>query len=245
MIPLSRPPVPTALSGRMAVKTAEIERAGPADRVTVARARWRGAPAVRTSLRELLGTMATGRQCCMYCGDGIGTDIDHFEPLALAPTRTFEWINHLLACSTCNSHQKRERFPKDALGSPQLIDPTAEDPGGHILLTLSLGEYAPLTDRGRTTIDVFALNRPLLVRGRQQARRVVVGGLRDWLRADQEADQRRQDEAVLTIREQPCADVVHAMLAQATSRRAALIFDADRDVLPALLDERLRAAVRA
>lgn len=55
---------------------------------------------------------------CMYCGDNQGTDVDHFEPLSLAPLRTFDWPNHLLACSLCNSHYKRHLFPCDEDGRP-------------------------------------------------------------------------------------------------------------------------------
>ncbi|MYS83486.1 hypothetical protein [Embleya scabrispora] len=101
-----------------------------------------------------------------------------------------------------------------------LIDPTAEDPFDHLLLTLALGEYHPLTPEGVTTIAVCGLNRPLPTRGRQ-ARRVVDLSLQGW------EDGRRRSDAmasvVLTIREQPFADVCQSMLRQATAPGADIL----------------------
>ncbi|WP_184754233.1 HNH endonuclease [Streptosporangium album] len=134
-----------------------------------ARAAWKSAGAVRVRLAGHLNAMATGIRRCMYCGDGLGTDIDHFEPLAEAPLRAFDWPNHLLACSHCNSHQKRELFPRDEDGRPMLVDPSAEDPYGHLELVLSTGTYEALTVRGDATIKVFGLNRSDLERGRAAA----------------------------------------------------------------------------
>ncbi|MBC6449311.1 HNH endonuclease [Actinokineospora sp. HBU206404] len=187
--------------------------------------------------------MAPGVQRCMYCGDSLGADIDHFDPLSRSPLRTFDWLNHLLACSVCNSHQKRDRFPVDEDGRPLLVDPTSEDPFDHLLLSLSVGEYRALTPKGTATIEVFGLNRALLVRGREQARRVVVASLRGWERARARDDEPDMEECVLTIREQPFADVCHAMLRQADVPRAEIVFGRDRDVLPTLRDPRLRACL--
>jgi hypothetical protein len=108
--------------------------------------------------------MAPGIEQCMYCGD-TGTEIDHFEPISRNPLRTFDWLNHLLACVNCNSRAKLAAFPIDAHGHPLLIDPTAEDPFDHLRLSLPFGRYEPLTDKGRTTIKVCSLNRPQLERG--------------------------------------------------------------------------------
>jgi hypothetical protein len=93
----------------------------------------------------------------MYCGDNQGTDVDHHEPLALAPYRTFDWLNHLLACSVCNSHFKRDGFPRADDGTPLLLDPTADEPLDHLALSLSVGWYAPRTERGRVTIETLGL----------------------------------------------------------------------------------------
>jgi hypothetical protein len=105
----------------------------------------------------------------MYCGDSLGTDIDHFEPIREFPAGTFVWPNHLLACSYCNSNAKRDLFPRDELGSSLLIDPTRDDPAEHLRLILRTGVYRPLTPKGTESIRVFGLNRADLTRGREVA----------------------------------------------------------------------------
>jgi hypothetical protein len=112
--------------------------------------------------------MAHGRHCCNFCSDSRGTDIDHFEPIAEAPLRTFDWRNHLLACSRCNTHAKRERFPRDRSGSRLLVDPTVDDPWDHLRLTPSTGKYFPVSRMGRVTIELL-LDDDLLARGRRAA----------------------------------------------------------------------------
>lgn len=196
---------------------------------------------VHASLRQVLAGMAPGIECCMYCGDSQGADIDHFEPLARNPLRTFDWLNHLLACSTCNSHNKGSRFPLDLDGSPLLIDPTTEDPFDHLLLTPTLGEYRGLTPKGSATIEVCALNRPTLTRGRQQAHRVVLMCLKQWSEAF-EHDPGAMREAVITVREQPFADVCQSLLRLALSPGAAKVID-DLHVLDLLRRAELRQAL--
>ncbi|MBG0816068.1 HNH endonuclease [Planomonospora sp. ID82291] len=155
----------------------------------------------------------------MYCGDGLGTDIDHFEPLAAAPLRAFDWPNHLLACSHCNSHEKRELFPRAADGTPLLVDPSAEDPYDHLELVLSTGVYEALTVRGEATIEVFGLNRPDLVRGRAAAFIRTVCMLRDRARlvrpvglAEDADAETEAAEIAVSLLDQPFADVLYAML---------------------------------
>ncbi|CRK58591.1 SCE39.12, unknown, len: 249aa; limited similarity to others of unknown function some of which are associated with bacteriophage eg. SW:VE31_LAMBD protein EA31 from bacteriophage lambda (296 aa) fasta scores; opt: 133, z-score: 164.9, E(): 0.071, (35.3% identity in 85 aa overlap). Contains TTA codon, possible target for bldA regulation [Alloactinosynnema sp. L-07] len=241
MIRIARVTLPPPTTDRLSELTDRIAALRPAERVASARALWRTNSAVKGMIREALAAMAPGVQRCMYCGDSLGADIDHFDPLSRTPLRTFDWPNHLLACSVCNSHHKRDLFPLDERGKPLLIDPTVDDPFDHLLLSLSVGEYRATTPKGIATITVFGLNRPLLVRGRQQARRVVVASLRNWAKARAAADEPDMDEAILTIREQPFADVCHAMLRQADVPRADLIFGRDQDVLPTLRDPDLRA----
>jgi len=187
--------------------------------------------------------MAAGFETCMYCGDSRGTDVDHFEPVARNPLRTFDWLNHLLACSGCNSHQKGERFPVDDDGNPLLIDPSSEDPFHHLLLTLSLGVYRPLTPKGQATIDVCGLNERGLPKGRMHARKVVGLALREWDRA--RARNRSDDmrEQVQTVQDQPFADVCQSMLRQAFSPGADVVFSDSPDLLALLRRHDLRAAL--
>lgn len=246
MIPIHRQELDAGVIERMAVLTGQIRAADSGTRATTARALWRKTSTrtqVAEPLRAVLQRMAPGVERCMYCGDSFGTDIDHHEPIAHNALRTFDWLNHLLACSHCNSHQKRELFPVDENGRALLIDPTSEDPFDHLALALSVGEYAPLTDKGRLTITVCGLNRFSLARARQQAYRVVVLCLREWRRATRGESVQPADELLQMIREQPCADVCQAMLRQVLQPGAATIFAEVPDVADLLRDRDVREAL--
>lgn len=101
-----------------------------------------------------------------------------------------------------------------------------------ICCTLAIGEYVPLSERGRMTIEVCDLNRPLLTRGRMQARRVVVYALRTWMAATATGQSQVCADAVATVVEQPMADVVIAMIHQAGTPLADQIFSDCPDILP-------------
>jgi hypothetical protein len=210
VIPIARAQLDAELSKRLDNRTAQL-KAGNADS-SQARTAWSSADAERRRVRAYLEEMAPGIQRCMYCGDNLGTDIDHFEPISNAPMRTFEWLNHLLACSFCNSNQKRNSYPRDPSGKALLIDPTSEDPGRHLALTLSNGEYRALTPQGQASIDVFGLNRADLTRGRACAfhtRRATL------CRAKILFDANRRDEAIQCLAalvEEPHASVLRAMI---------------------------------
>jgi hypothetical protein len=210
MIPITRVQLDDELVTRLDNRTAKL-KADNADS-SQARSAWRSADTERHGVRTCLEMMAPGIQRCMYCGDNLGTDIDHFEPISSAPVRTFEWLNHLLACSFCNSNQKRQLYPRDPSGKTLLIDPTFEDPSRHMALILSNGEYRALTPEGKASIDVFGLNRADLTRGRAGAfhtRRATL------CRAKTLFDEGRGDEAIQCLRalaEEPHASVLHAMI---------------------------------
>ncbi|WP_143059811.1 hypothetical protein [Streptomyces melanosporofaciens] len=94
----------------------------------VARKAWKAASGTRDRVAMALRAMASGIERCMYCSESLGTAVDHFEPLNHAPRRVFDWYNHLLGCSFCNSHAKGGTFPRGEDGEPLLIDPTADEP---------------------------------------------------------------------------------------------------------------------
>ncbi|MEU6071946.1 HNH endonuclease [Streptomyces sp. NPDC047082] len=154
--------------------------------------------------------MAHGAWRCMYCDDSLGTDIDHFQPLKLAPLRAFVWANHLLACSNCNSNSKRDQYPLASDGTCLLIDPTTEDPADHLVLMLRTGVYGHLTDKGEATIDVFHLNRPDLVAGRKDAYCTARSVILSWyeMRSDGDPD---ADSTAKALLRSPFVDVVYAM----------------------------------
>jgi hypothetical protein len=223
VIRLRRRQLPTAVTDRMTVLTDRIV-AIPAQRQSgEARRMWAADRTVRPTIRLTLREMAPGLERCMYCGDNQGSDVDHFEPLSRNPARTFDWLNHLLACSICNSHFKRDQFPLAEDGTPLLLDPTIDDPLEHLRLSLTAGAYAPLTARGAATIDVCGLNRPVLTRGRVAARSVVERCLRMWDRSRALGDMELAEEVLMTIREQPFAEVFQAMLLAAPAPGAAQV----------------------
>ena len=175
----------------------------------------------------------------MYCGDNRGTDIDHFEPIKELPIGAFTWINHLLACSTCNSNQKRDSFPRDLSGIALLLDPTRDDPVGHLRLVLRTGDYRPLTPRGKASVEVFGLNRRDLTRGRAGAFEMAKAAL---CRAHCLLGSDRHDEAVDCLRaltEQPHASVLHEMLRSARLPGAVDVLGTD--LVAALMNQEVLA----
>jgi uncharacterized protein (TIGR02646 family) len=238
MIYIRRVPLPVPLADQLNLLTGVLVAHGLEARKH-ARDLWNRSRQPRRELRETLNRMAPGHQRCMYCGDSEGTSVDHFEPIARNPARTFDWLNHLLACSFCNSSQKGSRFPIDDEGQALLIDPTVEDPFDHLVLSLSVGEYRARTRKGTETISVLGLNRGVLVAGRQHARAVIGQALRQWFAGDRDERIRH----VRTIRMQPLADVHQAMIRYAVAPGAQHLFAAEPDLLEILRDPELRATL--
>ncbi|GAA3056734.1 HNH endonuclease [Actinokineospora globicatena] len=240
MIRLERPPLPEELAESLQRATDGVRAVPRKEQSGKARTLWRARAQLRQSLGARLREFAPGRERCMYCGDNQGTDIDHFSPVALTPLLAFAWHNHLLACSVCNSHHKRDQFPRDARGKPLLLDPTVDDPFEHLALSLTLGRYRPLTERGEVTEQVCGLNRDILTRGRQQAR-ITLGFLFErWETAERVDDGETMRRVIRTVREQPFADVVQAMVRYSTRPGAEEIFSDQPEVLAVLLRPRLR-----
>jgi uncharacterized protein (TIGR02646 family) len=236
MIHIRRLPLPVPLADQLNLLTGVLIGQGAAAR-QLARDLWNRNRLPRRGLREVLNEMAPGYQRCMYCGDSQGTSVDHFEPISRNPVRTFDWLNHLLACSFCNSNQKGSRYPVDADGNALLIDPTVDDPFDHLVLSLSAGEYRARTRKGDETIAVLALNRGVLVTGRMHARAVVSQALRLW----REGDDRERERQERTIHMQPLADVSQAMLRYAFAPGAPQIFAGEPDLLDILRVPELRS----
>lgn len=239
MIRITRIPINDDLVDRLARRTAAL---ADADTATARRA-WQSARTEKAGILRHLNQMAPGLQRCMYCADSLGTDIDHFEPIKECPAGTFVWPNHLLACSFCNSNQKRDQFPRDAAGQPLLVDPTREEPVDHLRLILRSGEYRPLTARGSATIEVFGLNRRELSRGRSGAFEMAKAALhraRELLRAD------RGEEAadcLHALTEQPHASVLREMIRSARLPGGADVLGPE--IVAALADEDVITRIKA
>ena len=208
MIPLQRVALPAPARELLTRWTQRIEDGGAT--AAAAREKWNAAAAPKKHVRAALESMARGAVRCMYCDDSRGTDIDHFEPLERAPLRAFVWLNHLLACSFCNSNTKHRQYPVNAAGTCLLVDPAAEDPAEHLRLMLATGTYDPLSPKGEQTIQVFGLNRADLVKGRSDAFVRACSNLRDWHNLHQTADP-EADRVAQALLDSPFIDVVHAM----------------------------------
>lgn len=227
MIPLQRPPLPVELAERLRQRHGRLHETDLST-ASVRRA-WKNARTEREGLRGALLTMAAGHARCMYCCDSTGTDIDHFEPIALAPLRAFDWLNHLLACSFCNSNQKRELYPCDAAsGDCLLIDPSRDDPSDHLQLLFSSGRYRGRTAKGRQTIATFGLNTRIeLVRGRIDAFLLCKDTLSSSARQVAAGRHGYADDLLKALSRRPNGDVLHAMLAQRHLPDAPRMFGAD------------------
>lgn len=230
MIPITRIDLEDKLAKKLDHRTTQLTTAD----VATARRVWLSARQEKLGIREHLNRMAPGIQRCMYCGDSLGTDIDHFQPIKVYPVGTFEWPNHLLGCSFCNSNQKRGHFPRDLEGHALLIDPTRDDPATHLRLILRTGDYRALTQQGETTMKIFGLNRRDLARGRAGAFAIAKAAL---CRAHDLLAQDRHDEAsdcMCALTEQPHASVLYEMCRSANLPGAWEVLGAD--VVAALTD---------
>jgi hypothetical protein len=244
MIPIARMQLDSTLEKELSSLRLRITCALEGQRTTAARNLWKSSSVrrnVHKPLFDILEKMAPGLCRCMYCGESIGVSIDHFEPVARNAVRTFDWRNHLLACTTCNSNHKRDRYPVDSHDAPLLIDPTAEDPLEHLLLSISTGEYLALTAKGEASIEVFGLNVGLRPRGRQQAARVVELALLRWAQAETGGDESEKAICIRTIRDQPFADVAYSMLRQSNGPNASVLFRPE--ILSVLREDEVRDAL--
>jgi 5-methylcytosine-specific restriction endonuclease McrA len=246
VIRLRRVALPQETVARLGEYTDDIrQRPTELSRRVRAKGLWASSTArrrVRPALVAALAEMAPGQERCMYCGDSQGTDVDHFEPKSLAPLRTFDWLNHLLACSFCNSNQKRDLFPTADDGGPLLVDPTAEDPLDHLRLVLPLGTYKGLTDRGRSCIEVFGLNaRPVLVKGRRDAYATARHSIELWRVVSDKGRHDKAREIARVAWNRPLTDVLVAMFHQSEHPAAEALFAGEDDVLALLRDPEVRA----
>jgi uncharacterized protein (TIGR02646 family) len=174
-------------------------------------------------IREVLQQMASGIERCMYCEDSAATSIDHFWPKGDYPERAFDWLNYLLACSVCNSNFKRNQFPLDDLGEPQLLNPTAEDPLDHLNFTPTTGTLAAKTPKGEWSILVYGLNRTTLEIGRADAWILLEELLVRYSNALRAGNAQRAARIEHTVRNHPFAGVLASLIRIATGPEPALL----------------------
>ncbi len=155
-----------------------------------------GHASVRDALRQ-----AQHDKCCFCEGKFrafAAGDVEHYRPkgrvrqdrssAALKPGYfwlAYTWENLYWCCQTCNRTHKRDFFPlkspakrarshTDCLADelPHILDPGGpEDPVEHIDFHYEVA--VPLTERGRTTIELLGLNRPALIDARLERLRLL------------------------------------------------------------------------
>jgi len=132
---------------------------------------------------------------CAYCEKKLAeeaTHVDHYRPFKSVTSEGirlypgyywlgYTWENLLLTCGKCNS-LKNDKFPlsnptqrvRDHTGdltleSPQLVNPTEEDPRDHIRFKNDMSVVVKGSPKGRVTIDTLELDRrPILINMRRE-----------------------------------------------------------------------------
>jgi uncharacterized protein (TIGR02646 family) len=174
---------------------------------------------VRRRLDDMNGRLGTH---CMYCEFNEANHLDHFEPRARAPGRTFDWSNLFLACDTCDS-RKQARYEEDGTGLVPACPTDAASPPEAHLRFLSTGGVQHLSETGRWTCDVFDLRRPTLVAQRRDRWAILRAFIIQWDVAlgqgDAEAASRHRD----LVRRPPFLSVLRDLLASARSPDAELL----------------------
>lgn len=188
----------------LATQQATIDALPVAQRPAMAESLWdaknnigSGGKAAFAEVKQTLLGMCVGTELCNYCESNEASDIEHIYPKSFFPERAFTWLNYLLACKTCNTHYKLDKF---AVFTPALsanattmrrnklpastdaafIDPRVEDPLDFLSLNFSdqsfFLEPAPnLTDsraiaKANHTLNVLQIGkRAALVAARKTA----------------------------------------------------------------------------
>ena len=109
---------------------------------------------------------------CAYCETQFdnsfglsGRRINLFNSRAPEKEKLYAWTNLVLACGTCHMY-KGHKHPLDDYNRLQLLNPYTDAPELH-LVALSNFHYGALTEIGRTSINVYGLNRNSLIAARR------------------------------------------------------------------------------
>lgn len=172
--------------------------------------------AVFQEIKDTLLTMCVGVEICNYCENNEATDIEHIFPKGLFPERAFLWENYLLACKTCNTHHKLDKFAvfepalsdidlKILRGSGQpptddalLINPRLEDPLQYFWLDITSRTFVlvpriDLTPRNQKrashTLELLGLNsRNTLLNARKTAATDFINRLERYVNVKEASD---------------------------------------------------------
>ena len=138
--------------------------------------------------------------------------VEHFHPKGLPrfEAKMFDWDNWLLSCGICNE-EKWKHFPEED-GKPLLLNPAEEEPSAHLCFVGP--RLRGVSKRGRKTIELADLDRPLL-RGERDAWLNLVGCLLVlWVEASEaNARQACREHLIWTMQDDaPFAGMTRAYL---------------------------------
>ncbi|MCB2408615.1 hypothetical protein [Hymenobacter lucidus] len=184
------------------------------EQVTRAQELWKTKSSVKggkpafDEVKQALIDLCVSTELCNYCEHNEATDIEHVYPKSFFPERTFQWPNYLLACKTCNTHYKLDKFAvfapaKSATAvilqrkklppstDAAFIDPRVDDPLYYLLLditgkTFHLVPHPTLTNpreiaKAQHTLNVLEIGeRPALVKARTDAFNFYQGQLEQY-----------------------------------------------------------------
>lgn len=139
------------------------------------RSRWDDFRRGRTSLGvfEVMWSelLAMGFNKCAFCEIPEPTTVEHLDPIARAPQCTFDWLNLLAACSTCNTHREHS-----GIDAPP-FDPSRKEP----LDLFGWDEYGNFAPRPGSSHEVDALVEAYGLHRYRRERELVVQVLRQQL----------------------------------------------------------------
>lgn len=140
--------------------------------------RWNREEKGKKVIRDAVRALSTGE--CAWCGArvaGSALTVDHYLPKDLFPRLAYCWANYLPACQPCNNRKKTDK--PEGLGpdtrhdpaldaddaydpehflptlSNRLIEPTVDDPAGHLRFDFGVAVYQAKTDIGTRTLKRF------------------------------------------------------------------------------------------
>lgn len=96
---------------------------------------------------------------CFYCEQRVkeNCEVDHYIDVAERPELAHDWRNLYLACCECN----RRKQPNKVIPVDKCLDPcdVSVDPAEHLAFAADLVQARNNSERGRNTIQKYALDR--------------------------------------------------------------------------------------
>ena len=183
MIQLEKGSPPAYLMERAAGWTAELLAAiQTRDEATRSRVeKYYNRPQIKDAL------LAETRGKCAYCESRIRATgyprVEHLQPRAVAPDRTFDWDNLTIACEGCNG--RKGNYWDTSL---PLLNPYEDDPERYLWVPDGWIRPWAGAPRGQLAIDRLDLNRANLIERRTERLRLLQALIDRWRNANVEVE---------------------------------------------------------